>query len=224
MLVYVYDENTKEYLRTQNAQPNPKKIGEYLMPANSTKEQLPDYGVGFIPVFEGYWIVKPDYRGQEMLNLETLRFEIITFIGEVSVGYQILDEATKADFNSHPECYKVIDNKLVDIRGTAEFTTYLENEFNKSFIETNLGYVRINTAWGNFLAIKPNYDVQFNQLGYLPEGVLILYKKPNFEMFNNSEDVEQWLIAEGQYKNKKVLQEDYILFSNAILARFTSEV
>lgn len=224
MLVYIYDENTKEYLRTQKAQPNPKKEGEYLMPANSTKEQLPDYGVGFIPVFEGYWVVKPDYRGQEMLNLETLRFETIAFIGEVPTGYQILDETTKEDFNSHPECYKVQDNKLVDIRGTLDFQVYLEDEFNKAFISTNLGYVRINTAWGNFITIKPNYDMQFNQLGYLPEGVLILYKKPDFSKFNSSQQVEEWLITEGQYKNNKVNQEDYLLFSNSILTRFTSEV
>lgn len=225
MLLYLYDKDSKEYTLTQEAQRNPKRPTEFLRPANSTTEQLPDYNKETeTVVFEGHWVIKPDYRGQEALNLETLQFETIDYIGEVKKGYQILTDTVREDFEAHRECYKVKGDELVCIRGTKEFFEYLESEFNKSFIETNLGYVRIETKWGNFLTIKPNYDMQVSQSGFLIAGVMLLYKKPDFTQFDYPEQVEEWLVKEGQYKNDKIMLEDYMTFSSQVLARFTSEV
>lgn len=226
MIIYIYDEATKEYLYNQEAQRNPKKPTEYLMPANSTKEQLPLYDVDSeTVVFEGgHWVIKPDYRGQEVFNTSTMEFETVNYIGELKEGCQVLTDTIKEDFEKHPECYAVKNGELVSIKGTQELADKFEEKFNQEFIETNLGCVRISTKWGNFLAIKPNYDMQVQSVGYLPAGVLILYKKPIFINFDTYEEVENWLITEGQYKNEKIELADYAIFSEQVLRKFTSEV
>lgn len=226
MIIYIYDEITKEYLYNQEAQRNPKKPTEYLMPASATKEQLPLYDADSeTVVFESaHWVVKPDYRGQEVFNTNTMQFETVNYIGELAQGCQILTDTTKEDYLAHPECYVVRDGELVSIKGTQELADKFEAKFNEEFIETNIGCVRISTKWGNFLTIKPNYDIQVQTLGYLPEGVLILYKKPKFTSFDSNEEVENWLLKEGQYKNERIESIEYAIFSQQVLEKFTSEV
>ena len=226
MIIYIYDTVTKEYLYNQEAQRNPKKPGEFLMPANATKEQLPTYDkdTETVVFVDNHWKIEPDYRGQEVLNLLTLQFETVNYIGAIKPNYQILTDTMKEDFVAHPECYEVKNGELVSIKGTQELADKFEKKFNQEFIDTAIGCVRINTKWGNFLTIKPNYDIQVQTLGYLPVGVLILYKKPNFIEFNNYEEVENWLLAEGQYKNQQVGAVEYATFSQQVLNKFASEV
>ena len=226
MIIYIYDTVTKEYLYKQEAQRNPKRPTEFLMPANSTAEQLPTYDKDSeTAVFvDGHWKIEPDYRGQEVLNLLTLQFETVNYIGAIKPNYQILTDTMRDDFVVHPECYEVKNGELASIKGTQELANKFEDKFNQEFIETNIGCVRINTKWGNFLTIKPNYDIQVQTLGYLPYGVLILYKKPNFIEFENYEQVEDWLLAEGQYKNEQIGAVEYATFSQQVLSKFTSEV
>lgn len=226
MIIYIYDSITKEYLYNQEAQRNPKRPTEYLTPANSTAEQLPTYDKDTeTAVFvDNHWKIEPDYRGQEVLNLLTLQFETVNYIGATKPNYQILTDTMKEDFVAHPECYVVKDGELVSIKGTQELADKFEKKFNQEFIDTTIGCVRINTKWGNFLTIKPNYDIQVQTLGYLPVGVLILYKIPNFIEFENYEQVENWLLTEGQYKNQQVEAVEYAMFSQQVLSKFTSEV
>lgn len=229
MKIYYYDEITKEYLYESEADLDPlesqlRGIEVYMIPAYST--QIPPVlKAGKCSVFESdNWVLKPDNRGKEVINLETLQFETVDYIGNIKEGYQVISEEMKEDFLANPECYVVRDDKLVSIKGTKELADKFEDKFNQEFIETNLGCVRINTKWGNFLAIKPNYDVQVQTLGSLPAGVLVLYHRPNFIQFNNYSEVENWLLTEGQYKNEIVTSEDYAIFSQQIISRFVSEV
>ena len=226
MIIYIYDTITKEYLYNQEAQKNPKRPTEYLTPANSTAEQLPTYDkdIETVVFVDGHWKIEPDFRGQEVLNLSTLEFETVDYIGAIKSGYQLLPEEVKDDFISTPECYAVKDGVLVSIKGTQELADKFEAKFNQEFIETNLGCVRINTKWGNFLTIKPNYDMQVQALGNLPAGVLILYKKPTFINFDTYAEVENWLLEKGQYKNNQVEAVEYAIFSQQVLSKFTSEV
>ena len=136
-------------------------------------------------IFDGHWIIKPDFRGQIVLNVETNALEMVDYIGEIQDGYILAPLELLKDYLYEPEAYKIENNEIVCIRGTKEYEEYLEELFNKQFIETDFGYVRINTAWGNFISIKPNYDMQVNLNGYLPKDVMILYNKPNFEDFEN---------------------------------------
>jgi hypothetical protein len=226
MIIYRYNPETKEYTYSQLAQKNPKRPNEFLFPANCTEEQLPLYDTETETVLfiDGHWAVTPDYRGQEVLNLETLEFEKVDYIGAIKEGYQILTDTIKDDFLANPECYKVKNGELVSIKGTQELADKFEEKFNQEFITTNLGCVRISTKWGNFLTIKPNYDMQVQALGYLPAGVLILYKKPTFTDFDTNEEVENWLLEKGQYKNERVELADYTEFSQQVLNKFASEV
>lgn len=226
MRVFVYDKDTKEFLRSQDAQPNPKKPGEFLIPANSTLEQLPDFsGDNETLVFsDNGWVVVKDFRGKLVIDLNSLEILSVNYLGEIKDGFQIIDEDTRDDFLDNPDAYAVVDGVFTCIRGTVRYAQILKDEFDKAFIETNLGYVRINTAWGNFLTIKPNYDMQVNLLGYLPENVMILYKCPNFNAFSDYRQVESWLQSKGQFKNERVELEQYNIFSAQILERFTSEV
>ena len=229
MKIYNYDEKTKEYLYESEADLDPlesqlqgREI--YMIPAYATVIP-PVIKAGKCTVFESdNWVLKPDNRGKEVINLETLQFETVDYIGDIKEGYQVISEETKEDFIANPECYTVRNNKLVSIKGTKELADKFEERFNQEFIETIIGYVRINTKWGNFLAIKPNYDTQVQILGELPANVLVLYRKPNFIEFNNYNEVENWLVTDGQYKNDVVPIHDYQEFSQQVINRFVSEV
>ena len=52
--------------------------------------------------------------------------------------------------------------------------------------------------------------MQVSQTGFLIAGVMVLYKKPDFAQFDYPEQVEEWLVKEGQYKNDKIMLEDYM--------------
>lgn len=226
MRVYCYNGETKEFSGVEEAQENPRKKGEYLMPRNSTTIQVNKFSEGFIPVFNGRgWEIVQDLRGKLQIKLEDLSVSKIEYIGKVKDGYQLIDEEILNDFLVNPACYAVVDGVFQCIRGTEQYAKTLEAGFEKEFIETNLGYVRINTAWGNFLAIKPNYDNVVAAAGYLPENSLILYNKPgSFKNFKDSLELNQWLVENGQFYNKKVNAEDYALFSKMILSRFQKDI
>lgn len=227
MRVYNYDAETKEYTGFESAMENPERKGDYLIPANATTVQVSDeYPQNTIPVFNGIeWELKEDFRGKSVINLEDLTISKVDYIGEIKDGFQIIDAETEQDFILHPECYKVVDNEFKSIVGTDEYAQYLENEFEKEFIKTNLGYVRINTAWGNFITIIPTYSNIIATIGFLPADSLILYNKPeDFKQFKDVNEVNNWLVTEGQFSNNQVSQEDFLLFSQAILNRFQKDL
>lgn len=90
MLVFLWKEDTKEYLRAQEAQKNPKRPTEYLMPANSTTEQIPDIAENQVIVWGGeHWKVEPDFRGQYMVNSDMIPEEVKDF-GELPSGYVVI--------------------------------------------------------------------------------------------------------------------------------------
>ncbi len=226
MRVYCYDKITKEFTGYEEAQENPNKKGEFLLPANSTFVQVNDFQDGYIPVFNNIdWDICKDYRGKTQINLENLKLSKIDYIGEIKPGFQLLDNNIVQDFIQHPECYAVVDNVFQSIIGTEKYAAYLENEFDKEFITTDMGAIRINTAWGNFLAIKPNYDNKVEKLGYLPADSIILYKKPqDFKIFKNKDELNSWLISQGKFLNSQINKEKYEKFSQQILERFHNDI
>lgn len=226
MRVYCYKEDTKEFTGVEEAQENPRKKGNYLMPKNSTTVQVNTVADGFIPVFNGLsWDIVEDLRGKQQIKLDDFSVSKVEYLGKIKDGYQLIEDDVLEDFLNNPACYAVLDGVFRCIRGTEQYAKILENEFDKEFIKTNLGYVRINTAWGNFITIKPNYDNIVAVTGYLPENSLILYKKPeSFVGFKNNTEINTWLIEKGQFQNNKVSKEDYEIFSQMILNRFQKEI
>ena len=127
--VYAYDKNTKEYTGVEFAQENPKCKGEYILPANTTAVQVGEYEKGFIPVFENDgWVLKTDLRGQMQVNLKTLETTEIDYIGEITDGYQLLDDKTYLDFLKNPEGFKVIDGVFTDITDTTDYKNKLRKD------------------------------------------------------------------------------------------------
>ena len=64
---YRFDPITREYLGIQQAYPNIRREGEYLLPENCTFYAPPEYGEFEIPVFDGTseWTIVPDYRKKD---------------------------------------------------------------------------------------------------------------------------------------------------------------
>lgn len=97
MKVYIYDSETKEFKNEYSPQKNPKKVGEYLLPRFSTIIK-PEEKEGFIPVFDGSkWVLEPDFRGKEVIYLESGIIETYKKIGELPQGVILLDEYKASD-------------------------------------------------------------------------------------------------------------------------------
>lgn len=74
---YRFDRLTREYLGVQQAYPNIRHEGEYLLPENCTFFAPPTYGEFEIPVFDGTseWRIEPDYRKKEGSDGKPYYFE-----------------------------------------------------------------------------------------------------------------------------------------------------
>lgn len=127
--VYAYNKNTKEYTGIEYAQENPKRKGDYIMPANTTAVQVGEYEKGYIPVFNGNdWELIKDFRGKYQINLIDLNISKVSALGEITKGYQLLDDKTYYDFLNNPLGFNVIDGVFTDIRDTAEYKNNLKKE------------------------------------------------------------------------------------------------
>lgn len=120
MLAYKYDKTTKEYLGTQEAQINPLE-GGYLLPANCTFLQVPEYAEKEIPVFENdVWVVKADNMGSWQVKLDDVTFSKVDYIGE-KAGYQVISDEVYADYLADNDKYEVIDGVFTDVSDTEEY-------------------------------------------------------------------------------------------------------
>ncbi len=114
MLIYLWNTETKEYLKYQEAQKNPKRPGEYLMPANSTTEQIPDVSENQTIIYNGeHWEIIPDFRGKYMVNSEMFPVEVTKF-GDLPEGYVLIAPEQIELLRQKGQNYFVIsDNKLI---------------------------------------------------------------------------------------------------------------
>ena len=120
MLAYKYDKSTKEYLGTQEAQINPLE-GGYLLPANCTFLEVPEYTQGQIPVLENdIWVVKIDNRGSWQVKLDDVTFSKVDYIG-TKTGYQVISDEIYIDYQKDNDKYKVINGVFTDVSDTEEY-------------------------------------------------------------------------------------------------------
>tara|TARA_R110000851_G_scaffold246587_1_gene399227 strand:- start:164 stop:742 length:579 start_codon:yes stop_codon:yes gene_type:complete len=82
-IVYVFDENTKEYLFTLNTPSSPEEDGVFLIPRFCTEDAPAPAQKGYYSSYEGgYWTNKPDIRGcwysedNTITNVEDLSFSV----------------------------------------------------------------------------------------------------------------------------------------------------
>ena len=113
MLIFIWDSKTKEYLRTQEAQRNPKRPTDYLMPANSTTEQIPNIGANEVIVWGGeHWKVEPDFRGQYMVD-SVMAPTLVKDFGELPEGYAIITPEQIQLLQEKGTNYFIIENGVL---------------------------------------------------------------------------------------------------------------
>ena len=118
MLVYNYDEITKEYIGYEEASLDPEETKKqkkdiYLIPANATSKKPPTVKKNEVAVFEDNWVIKPDYRGQYMVDDEMQPTEIKD-IGDLPLGYVLITQKQIELLNEKGTNYFIIqDGKLV---------------------------------------------------------------------------------------------------------------
>lgn len=192
MNIYNYDEDTKEYLFTSEAEADPaetEKQGKFipLIPANATLIAIPSYNSdNQIPVFENNnWVVKSDYRKNYYKVDDNFNVEEITTIGE-QTGFCIVDKEVGEDIKINPDWYKIVEDNVVKKTSEEyeqEQIAKRQETFNKEFFLTSLGYIRrnVNMATGqtkDFLAdLLPTISMAVTAGQEVP---IITYSEPDF--------------------------------------------
>lgn len=98
MLVYNYDKETKEYIGESTPQINPKKEGEYLIPACATMVVPLEKKDGFTQIFSGTnWEYLEDNRGKQAINKETKEVVIITDLLPLDGKFLLYSEYQNTD-------------------------------------------------------------------------------------------------------------------------------
>lgn len=124
--IYIYKEDTKEYLREDEAQESPLEPRIYLMPPNATdKEPLPKEDGKVNCFIKNKWILVSDHREHYQVNLETIEFTIVDYLGEAHSGYQFISDEVYDDYQTDHEKYKVIDGVFTNISNTEEYQEIL---------------------------------------------------------------------------------------------------
>ena len=201
MKIYLYDKNTFEYLRTAEAEADPEETkiqGHFipLLPACSTLAEPPEFGENEIPVFiDDSWIVYPDYRGKYYKVQEDLSLQEIKTIGEHE-GEILVSKEIGEQILNNPSLFKIQANKVV--RKTAEeieqeLLNKRKEEFESSFFNTSLGYIRRKVIMKNgqekdflgdlLLPIKAGLEMEQNIK-------IITYQKPDFSQEITNEYLE----------------------------------
>lgn len=125
MIGYVYDEISKEYKYEVKLQANPKNPAEILMPDNCTTIQ-PIFATGYATCFiQDEWVQVLDHRQHYQVNLDTLEFTIVTYLGEALTGFQFVSDEVYRDYQLDHEKYKVVDGVFTDISDTEEYQEIL---------------------------------------------------------------------------------------------------
>lgn len=147
MIIYNYDEFTKEYTGYSEASLDPaetKAQGQevYLIPANATTVKPPKTKTNEICIYDNGWQIKADYRGQYIVD-ETMEPQIVEEIGNLPDGFIPVTEKQAQKIQADDLYYVISDGKLIKNPNYDEQKKERENaEFNEQFFKTSLGYVR----------------------------------------------------------------------------------
>lgn len=118
MLIYNYDEYTKEYLYSEEAYLDPlatklNGVDTYFMPENATKLMPIEAPTGYVTVFENdCWSIKKDYRGRHQIE-PTGFISVIDYIGDVHDGFVLLTEEQYQKLLEDPTYYVVQNGMLI---------------------------------------------------------------------------------------------------------------
>ena len=170
MIIYRYDEITKEYIGEGTAELDVLEtqytgIEKYLIPSNAT-DKKPNIPQGYCAVFgKDDWEYVVDNRGVAVINTTTKEIEEVNYIGKIKDGYMKYD-----DYLNTQE-YK--DDEL----RTAKANKHYENESkrNVEFINTPIGRLKTETPLGDLKSAIVLFDKIAKVNNGLPAGAVRIY-------------------------------------------------
>lgn len=141
---YYYSYNTEENAFSGKfpAIKNPRRQTEYLLPAMATFKAPPETKEKEVAIWNGDdWVIEPDFRGEQQVNLETYEVSTVEYVGKIKDGFQSVTSEVAEDIQTNPDKYKVVNGILTDISNTDEYKEFLhqqEVQIHKSEIERQL--------------------------------------------------------------------------------------
>lgn len=147
MIIYNYDKLTKEYIGESEAPLNPvatQREGHdvYMLPACSTELKPPKTKKNETVIFNDGWCIVPDYRGMYMVD-DSMQPKAVTNFGALPEGYIPITEAQAQQIIEDDLYYVISNGELIQNPNYEEEKQAREDEeFNKQFFNTSLGYVR----------------------------------------------------------------------------------
>ena len=144
--IYLYNPITFEYEGSQNAELDPAElkinnIEVPLVPAYATLIKPPASKKDKVRVWNGEWIYVADYRENYYKVDNNLNVFDIIVIGEIEDGYILVTKELGELIKENPNNY-IIDNGIVREKTPEEKQAEEDDEFNRQFFNTTLGYVR----------------------------------------------------------------------------------
>ena len=222
MIIYNYDADTLEFTEQSYADLDPEQSkiegkDMYLIPANSTTIKPPKAKKNEVVLWnETNWKIEPDYRDTYIVDA-TMQPYKYDKIGELPDGFIPITDAQAEKIIADKLYYVIQDNKLVkNPNYEADKAAIRENEFNKAFFNTSLGYIRRAVTMSD----GSKKDFLSDLLPIISMGVqtgqtvnVLAYDKPPFD-----EDVTDW--TKYQYLKAvtpQFIQECFMQLSNDFL-------
>lgn len=132
MIIYNYDEITKEYIGQCNADLDPeetKKQGKnvYLIPANATTKKPPKAKEHEAVIYNNGWEIVADFRGLYMVNSD-MQPQKVEEIGALPEGYAVATEEQAQKILEDDLFYIVQDGQLIENPNYEEQKAAIERE------------------------------------------------------------------------------------------------
>lgn len=138
------------------------------------------------------WNIEADYRKNFLKVDNNLNVTDITTIGEQE-GYIIVDKEIGEDIKANKDWYKIVDNEVIkksDEEYEQEQADRRDAEFNKSFFNTSLGYIRRSVTMQDGSKKDFLSDLLLQIKAGLELGLdvkILTYDKPSFDA-----DITDW--------------------------------
>lgn len=161
MIIYIYNEQTRIYEYSKEAQKSPREENKYLFPTNSTTIKPPEYNIHERPYFiNNSWILQPYYVGFYQVEIETKFISKINYVGNIKTGYQLLSDVEVEDITKYPQHWIQKNNKLVKLSDKEyEILSEIKNIdilVNETAIAYN-NYIEKPILYSNGFTYKPLY-------------------------------------------------------------------
>lgn len=198
MQIYIFDNNTKEYLYEKPANLDPKETqiqgkDVYLVPPYATtKTPLPAQENKSQIFINDNWQYIDDFRENFSKVDQFLNVYEITTLGSQG-NYIVVTKEFGELIKQNPGNYKIVNNEVVEKTAEDKYNERKAGFLKQFFKVSNIGYYR-KTPKGYQSAIE-SINTAFNlcnKIGGLPADTLIFYEEPDFS--KEEECTEEWLV------------------------------